>query len=38
MNNTEREQAYKIIDSILPHLTDEELKSILVKLVTRDIK
>ena len=37
MNENERKQAYDIITATIKHLTDEELKRIIVKIVTKEI-
>lgn len=36
MTELERKQAYFVIEKCLPHLTDEELKSVVALIVTRE--
>ena len=36
MTELERKQAYFVIKTCLPHLTDEELKTIVALIVTRE--
>jgi hypothetical protein len=37
MTQNEREQCYEVINSVFPFLTDDELKALVVSVVTREI-